>query len=133
GNFKLSGGVNVLSAALDPVGLRIVSLTTQPQTGGNIYVVTVTNVADLSGNPIAPNSQTNFTAWRIASGWISRDLYLEIPGSTVADLTTSPKYPDQPDAQDVIRGARFENTPRQINYGARVTFFFVPDVTGEYE
>ena len=69
----------------------------------------------------------------MAPGWISRELYLEIPGATVADLLNSPKYPNQPDALDVIRGARFENTPRQINYGARVTFFFVPAVTGEYE
>jgi hypothetical protein len=133
GNFTLSGGVNVLTAALDPVGLRVVSLTTARQTGGNVYVVTVNNVTDLSGNPIVPNSQTNFTAWRVAPGWISRDLYLEIPGATVADLLNSPKYPSQPDAQDVIQGARFENTPRQINYGARVTFYFVPAVTGEYE
>lgn len=133
GNFTLSGGVNVLTAALDPVGLHVVTLTTTPQTGGSNYVVTVTNVTDLSGNAIAPNSRTNFTAWRVARGWISRDLYLEIPGATVADLLNSPKYPNQPDAQDVIPGARFENTPRQINYGARVTFFFVPDVTGEYE
>jgi len=133
GNFTLGGGVNVLSAALDPVGLRVVSLTTAPQTGGNIYTVTVNDVTDLSGNLIAANSQTNFTAWRATPGWISRELYLEIAGGSVAELIASPKYPNQPDIVDVIQGARFENTPRQINYGARVTFFFAPEVTGEYE
>jgi Bacterial Ig-like domain len=132
-NFTLSGGVNVLTASLDPAGLRVVSLTTTPQTGGNNYVVTVNGVTDLSGNPILAGSQADFTAWRVAPGWISRELYLEITGSAVADLLASPKYPDQPDEQDVIPGARFINTPQRINYGARVTFFFTPAVTGDYE
>jgi hypothetical protein len=131
--FGLSGGLGVLTATLDPASLRVVTLTTESQTEGNNYVVTVNNVTDLSGNAIAANSQITFTAWRVVPGWIRRDLYFELPGSTVGDLTGSPKYPDQPDAQDVIPGARFQNTPQRINYGARLSFSFVPNVTGEYE
>jgi hypothetical protein len=64
-------------------------------------------------------------------GYLRRQVYLNIPGVTVADLTSSPKFPDQPDLADL--NTPFE-TPSNVydNYGVRLMGFVLPPVTGEY-
>ncbi|MEQ9468803.1 MAG: lamin tail domain-containing protein [Ekhidna sp.] len=60
GNYSLTGGISVTSAVQD-ADLRIVHLTTTPPfTNGANYILTVNNVQDESGNPIAANSQSDF-------------------------------------------------------------------------
>jgi hypothetical protein len=131
--FTLSGGVNVTGAALDPNTSRDVILTTSTQAEGNNYVVTVNGVTDVSGNPIAPNSTISFTSWRIASGWITRELYYNVTGLTVADLQFAPNFPNAPNAIEFVRAVSVGADLQVANFGARFRGYFVPPQAGAYE
>jgi hypothetical protein len=58
-NYSISAGITVSGALLDPAG-QTVTLTTSTLTDGATYTLTIDNVEDLAGNPIAPGSQMQF-------------------------------------------------------------------------
>jgi hypothetical protein len=131
--FTLSGGVNVTDATLDPLTSKDVLLTTTPQTQGTSYTVTVNGVTDVNGIPIAPNSTISFTSWRLASGWITRELYYNVTGSTVASLQAAPNFPNSPNAVDFVRSVSIGTDLQVANFGARFRGYFVPPQSGAYE
>jgi chitodextrinase len=59
-NYTIDNGVSVTLATLAADGKSVV-LDTSPLVEGVTHTLTVNNVADLAGNPIAANSQTQFT------------------------------------------------------------------------
>jgi len=64
-------------------------------------------------------------------GWITRDLYENIDGLTVADLTSDPNYPDNPTSTE--RLPSFEAPHMAIsNYGSRVHGWLYVRNSGEY-
>lgn len=65
-------------------------------------------------------------------GALLREVYLALPGVSVIDLTTAPKYPDHPDQVSLVTD-RFE-APQDVldNYGQRLSGWIMPPVTGEY-
>ena len=132
GGFRVSGGVTTLNAALDPVTLKDVLLTTTPQTEGVEYTVAVSDVNDLGGNFIAPNTTTRFFAWQLARGFARRDFYFAVTGTDVASLLAAPAFPNNPNRSDVVSGLASINDPRAQNYGVRLTGFFIPDKSGIY-
>ncbi|HXI50823.1 MAG TPA: hypothetical protein VNH84_04945, partial [Candidatus Saccharimonadales bacterium] len=133
GNFVLNGGVTTLSAALDPVTLKDVTLTTTAQTEGVEYTMVVNNVNDLGNNFIAPNTTVHFFAWQLAPGFTRREYYFNIAGNDVNSLISSPKYPNNPERVDVAKGLASINDPRAQNYGVRLTGVFIPEQSGVYE
>lgn len=132
-HFSISGGLGVSSATLDTTTSKDVVLTTAAQTPGTSYTITVNDVTDVNGNVIVANSTVSFTAWQLASGWVTRQLYYSIPGASVTDLQSSPKFPNTPDQVDFLRGLGFDNTPYALDYGIRLTAYFVPPQDGAYE
>jgi len=132
-NFAINNGLTVSSATVDIDDARIVQLTTSAQAQGTSYTITVNGVTDTSGTPIAPNSTINFTAWRITAGWALKEIYFGITGTTVADLTAAPNYPAKPDRVQWVKGFQLNQDPLTDNYGARLTAFFNPQTTGNYE
>jgi hypothetical protein len=133
GAFSLSGGLNVIAAALDPVSLKDVTLTTTPQTEGVSYELTVSSVADLSGNAIAPNSKTSFFAWKLVEGVAQRDYFFGITGAGVSALVEDPRYPNAPDRSNVAKDFTSVSEPAAQNYGLRLTAFFIPEQSGVYD
>ncbi|HXJ59612.1 MAG TPA: PA14 domain-containing protein [Verrucomicrobiae bacterium] len=131
-NFKLNGGVTVDNADLDPVTLKDVTLTTSLQTEGFHYTLTVNDVNDLGSVVIAPNSTIDFFAWKLAPGFTRRELYFTIAGTDVGSLVNAAKFPNSPDRVDVVRGLS-SSEPRAQNYGVRLTGFFIPAQSGNYE
>jgi len=132
-NFTLSGGVTVSSAVPDASDERIVVLTTTAQTAGTAYTLTVNNVTDTSGSPIAVNSTAPFTAWKLVAGWTLKEIYFGITGDTVADLTASANFPANPDRVQWVKGFQLNQDPSTDNYGARLTTLFTPTASGPYE
>ena len=134
-NFSLSGGVTVLNAVLNPTTSRDIILTTSPQVTGSNYVVTINGVQSISGTPIAANSTVRFTAWTLASGWVTRQFYLNLANTAggVDDLLAAPNYPDSPDIVDVAKGFQINNDITGNNFGARLRAFFIPPTSGVYE
>src|ERR1043165_5477244 len=131
--FTLSGGVNVTDAVLDANTSKDVLLTTTVQAQGTSYTVTVNGVTDVSGNAIAPNSKITFTSWKIASGWITRELYYNVTGTTIAELQAAPTFPDAPNAVDFVRNVSIGTDLQLANFGARFRGYFVPPQNGAYE
>jgi lysophospholipase L1-like esterase len=91
-NYGLSGGVTVLSAALDPVAQREVVLTTSEQTPSTDYTLTVNNVADQTAAalPIAAGSTKDF------SSSPPRGVFANIPEASEYALVYSLDIPDRP-------------------------------------
>jgi hypothetical protein len=132
-NFTLSGGVAVTAALFNTLTFKDVLLSTSAQAEGSNYVVTVNGVTDVNSNAIAPNSTISFTSWKIASGWITRELYYNVSGGTVGDLQAAPNFPDSPDAVAFVRTVSIGADLQAANFGARFRAFFVPPQNGDYE
>lgn len=132
--FTVSGGVNVLTATADAADARRVLLTTSAQTAGTAYTLTVTGVTDTSGTSIAVGKNTAaFTAWKIVDGWTTVEIYQNITGATVADLTGSAAYQARtPDEIRWVKGFQINNDPRAANAGLRLSAFFSPAASGAY-
>ena len=64
-------------------------------------------------------------------GQLTMELYRDIPGRLLTDLTNSPKYPNQPDAVQIIDAWTLPDSLGD-NYGARIRGYVIPPVTGDY-
>ncbi len=131
-HFNLDGGLAVMASALGSDG-RSVVLSTSPQTPGAVYIVTVSGVHDLAAaaNVIAPDSQIDFAAFQITRGFLRQEMFADIPGNALTNLTNDPKFPSQPGAVTYRPG--FETvTAIGVNYGVRLSGFLRPPQTGDY-
>src|SRR6185369_8269486 len=62
---------------------------------------------------------------------LRREVFLNIPGATLADLTNHARFPGQPDVVDTLPA--FETpTDAADNYGVRVRGYIVPPTHGTY-
>ena len=131
-HFQITGGLVVNRAVLAGDGLAV-TLLTSPQIPGANYSLTVTGVHDLAGSPnlIAPGSTTSFNAFIITRGFLRREVWLGIPGTTLPELTNLTRFPDAPDAVSYVTQAE---TPARVgdNYGVRLSGFLLPPATGDY-
>lgn len=128
----IDGGLEVLGASVLGDGDRV-SLVTGPQTEGATYIVQVTGVRDASyqANPLEAGVQAEFVATKLDAGGLIMETYENISGTSLANLTTHPKFPDHPDK--VTLATEFETpTNSNDNYGARLRGFIAPEVSGNY-
>ena len=135
GGFHIAG-LTVSDAQVDAATGKKVTLVTTPQTKGTVYTVTVTGVKDASGNTVAPGTTANFTAWKLATGWVERDFYTGITGNNVSDFADSnvnPNYPDNPDRVDAVKNFAVPPGVGGSDYGVRVVAFFTPTETAAYD
>lgn len=132
-NYLISGGVSVTGARLLADQARVL-LTTSPQTPGAVYTVTVNHVTDTSyfHNPIAPNTQGNFTAWIESRNFLLQEMWSNLPGNHVADLTSNPRFPADPDWQGALWGLEAYNLTGGVGYGQRLSGWLLPPTTGNY-
>jgi glucose/arabinose dehydrogenase len=113
-----------------------------PAHGDNSYLelcLTATDATGLVGRTCVNLRQTADTVPTAASesqsggagtGTILRERWTSIGGSTVADLTGSSRYPDQPDVVDYPAG--IDSAGLGKDYGQRLRGFLHPPVDGEY-
>jgi hypothetical protein len=78
-SYTLDRGAQVLAATLGSAS-NTVTLATTPLTVGQTYTLTLSDLTDLAGNPIAPGTQTNF----LVAGFIADD----VGAPPLAGLTT---------------------------------------------
>jgi hypothetical protein len=67
-----------------------------------------------------------------ASGSILQEIYSDIIGSTVADLTSAPSYPDNPTSTALLTSFFETNSNYADHYGQRVRGYICPPTTGTY-
>ena len=71
------------------------------------------------------------TGLRAQSFGLLRELYTDIPGNSVADLTGAPRFPDHPTSTQILTNF-FETGPNEAeNYGQRLRAFSRPPETGD--
>ncbi|HOX01929.1 MAG TPA: Calx-beta domain-containing protein [Candidatus Paceibacterota bacterium] len=63
---------------------------------------------------------------------LEREVWLNISGSAVPNLTANARYPDHPDQVEALADAFESPLDWQENYGQRVRGYFVPPISGGY-
>ena len=129
-NYALDNGAGVLSATFGS-STRMVLLTTTPLVRDAGYTLTVNNVRDraTSQNLLAANSQQSFVA--LLKG-IYREVFNDVSGVAVSDLTLSPSYPNSPVSAELITDYLETLHYAHNNYGQRLRARVVPPITGSY-
>ncbi|MBI5384950.1 MAG: hypothetical protein HZA90_09730 [Verrucomicrobia bacterium] len=130
-NFTVSG-LEVAGAFLLSDGKTVV-LDTSLQTTGAVYTVSLHGIRDRSAaaNLVADNTQVGFTAPVLTRGFLTRECFTGIPGSSLANLLANPKFPLMPDVSDHV--SRFESSYLAMDsYGLRLSGLLCPPVTGDY-
>ena len=144
-NYKLSGGVAVTAAEFvvfdpndtsAPTNRTTVHLTTSKQPDGAQLTLTVSNVKDLPGNALAPNTATLYT-FTFKSGILSHKIWLG-QGTSIDTLTNNAAAYNNPsivdtrnNAEQGLNNAQNEGVPSQ-NYLSNLQGFFIPAVTTNY-
>jgi len=124
-NYDVTGET-VSAAVLGPDNVTV-TLTTSPMAFGGSFTVTVDGVATVSGNPLPPGLQKSF----YCGGVVLWEYWLGISGTSVANLTGSGDYPDNPSGYEYR--APFETpTNWADDYGGRMRGYVHPDATGDY-
>ncbi len=134
GNYALSGGLTVSKAEL--VGDRTVVLTTSRQTEGTSYTVTVSNVANLGGKPVAAGTTGSLKSWIMMPSRARLEQWLNISGTPVQGLLDDPRYPASPDVVRFADGLSFGqpsfgNTYGE-NHGIAIKGILKPTETASY-
>ncbi|MBI5385163.1 MAG: lamin tail domain-containing protein [Verrucomicrobia bacterium] len=129
-NYSLSGGVTI-SAAAFAGSPRVIQLTTTPLARGGNYTLTVNRVRDraATANVLATNSQASFT---VQLKGVYREVFTNIIGGTLADLTNSPAFPDGPSSAELMTNAFEPPANFADTYGQRLRALLVAPVTGNY-
>lgn len=81
-----------------------------------------TNIADIE----IPNSEVE-----LRKGVLLREVWEEIGGSSVNNLTSNPKFREDPDISEYISEFTIEKNVSD-DYGLRITGFLIPPLTGDY-
>ncbi len=88
-------------------------------------------VDEFDGTTLHKGDVWSFTTTLAGLGTITRELYLDIPGDAVADLTDYWKYPDYPDQIDKINAFNFWGLGVD-NFGSRTHGWLYPPAEGDY-
>ncbi len=139
GNYTLSGGATVSSAALSADGFSV-TLTTSKLNAGTAYTLTVNNVQDIAGNAVAASSQVTVDSWVQVLGTVKVDKFEGINGTTVDLLQADPRFPNTPDSTfntntliiGSANGLTGWNDSYGDNYGMRITGTLTPPATGQW-
>jgi hypothetical protein len=92
-----------------------------------VSAIAITNTSDtLRSDTITVNVLVGCTS----SGTIFGEGYINIPGSTVSDLTADPSYPGSPSVSAQL--SSFEYANLGDNYGGRLRGYICAPVTGDY-
>jgi len=129
-NYALNNGATIHSATLSAKP-RTVLLGTSYLPRGTSYTLTVNNLRDRAAaqNTIAPGSTANFAA--LLKG-VYRQVFADISGSQLTDLTNSAGYPSFPLTAEVLTHELATPAWPTNNYGQRLRAALVPPVTGNY-
>lgn len=117
-------------------GLESVELTTSLQTAGQVYTVNIHSIFDFDGTPVempvAP-VQLNFTGPVLMPGYVLREVYTNIFGSQVSDLTNHVSFPASPAISEYISGVDYSASSPIQNAGVRLSGWITPPNDGAFE
>jgi hypothetical protein len=132
-NYEVPGfGIDptiVLNADGQSVTLKLDAV----QAPGANYCVNVSGVLSGAQLPLDPNPTTVcYQTFVVSCGFAVQENYNGIGGVLLADLEASPKYPGAPDLVRYRSFAGINTADEFDNYGARLSGFVIPPVSGNY-
>jgi hypothetical protein len=134
-NYAISGGLVVTNVVLHRNGRGVTLQLDSLQAENTLYTVTINDVADEAGNPVAPNSTVQFRSYIGGCAGLIFDTYLNIGGTAVSALTSHPNFPNNPQVRHYL--TRFDT--REVdsgdtleNYGGRIRGYFIPPESGNW-
>jgi hypothetical protein len=112
-------------------GSTTLSIRFDPSAAGTRNATVSFGTSDSDENPFTFAIRGAGQSSTILPGFLKREVYQNISGVLVSDLTASPKYPNFPDASELIAG--FE-APVDVGsaYGQRISGFITPWETTNY-
>ena len=83
------------------------------------------------GNLVGAGTQLDFTTHAIAPGALRRDVFYNIPGFQVSDLTASDRFPYLPDQSGLVPSFEAPSNVAET-YGQRLSGWVTPPASGDY-
>jgi hypothetical protein len=137
-NYTINGGgLPVNAVALNPDG-KSVTLTTGAQAENTDYTVVVENVISVVGTTVcmSPTNQATFhSGVTDPCGGVLFEAFNTGAGNTVANLTSHPDFPNNPDFRAIIGGFEsrlaYPDNSRE-GYGGRMRALFIAPYSGDW-
>ena len=147
GSYSIAG-LTILGASLDATATRV-TLVTTPQTPSQLYTVAVNGVRNALLST-AITTTKNFTAWGYGGSAVLVEMFTNINGTLVANLTNDPRYIGNfPDVWGYVNKFGYDSRAGQaatasLNgygpfvgdglayYGVRISAYFVAPSNGLY-
>ncbi len=129
-NYVLTGGTFV-DVAPASGGVKVILTTKTELVIDNAYTVTIHNLTTLSGNEMSDGQQITFHYEPRGSGEILWQYWTGIGGTSIAELTNHPNYPDSPSGEGYLTS--LEGPVDWANdYGTRIQGYVHPPTSGDY-
>lgn len=131
-SFYAIDGLETRSVRMHPGDPRIAIITTSPQIPGTRYTATVGGVRDLAAaQNVLPATATTFTAWTLQPGWVRHEVWTNMAGVKVANLTNHPNFLQSADQVEFLPAL---DTPGSsgLNNGHRFSGWLTVTNTGDY-
>jgi hypothetical protein len=130
-NYRFAEGLAVLSASLDDTRTNVF-LETSLQEENTPYTLIVNGIQDRWELTIQPETKVRFTSFVLANGFLAREIFYEIPGSQVSDLTSSTQF-ERDQVDELAALTSFEIAPKGMtNYGQRIVGYLTAPETGDF-
>ncbi|HLO46240.1 MAG TPA: hypothetical protein VK175_17995, partial [Leadbetterella sp.] len=123
---------NVTSAAAGVYTVTVTNSTGCTTTCTTNLVVAPDVTVSASASPLTLCAGNSFNLNGTVTNGVLREFFPNITGSTIADLTSSSTYPNNPALTQILSTAI---GPSGIadNYGTRVRYYFTPSTSGSYQ
>ncbi|MCW1883650.1 cadherin domain-containing protein [Luteolibacter flavescens] len=113
GELRVAAPIEVTSAVTVPLLVRVTDQGVPALSATATINVTVLDIAD-----------------EYQTGKITRTFFEGIGGTAVSNLTASPRFPDQPDSEELLND--FRGGEHGDSYGSTVCGYVIPPETGSY-
>jgi hypothetical protein len=136
--YEFTAGPNLPGIPLATPGAdgrsAIITLDT-PLIADSTYTLAVKSPTDLANNTIIEGTTVTIQTWKVASGFVTFDVYDTGGGNEVAILTSHPSFPDNPQVTYYLPGfdtRKVFPTNSREGYGGRLSGVFIPPTSGNW-
>src|SRR5262249_46454804 len=127
--------VPIVAAVLATNSNQVILLT-QTLVQSEAYTLAVKGIKDISsrGNTMASTAQLAFTDVLSTTKGLMRQVWYDLPGTTIDDLTNTVKNPRWPNTPDLVQPIDLVGALRTYgdDFGERITGFLVVTQSGSY-
>ena len=132
-NYQLDAGFTITSVTLLNGGTNALLTVDAPLAEATTYNLTVSNIRDTAvGSNALVTVTIPFNTFCTQNGYVRRELYTGIPGTTISSVLSSPAFYNF--APPSVGLLNTPETPVNVldNFGTRMSGYIIPPVSGDY-